>query len=82
MATIDGHDYEIDVEQAMAAPVTVADGKASVRVSGYYERASVGMGNKLVDDPQRPVNPAVPLPHAATSVSGRFNCTRDAASSM
>jgi hypothetical protein len=61
VATVDGHDYEIDVEQAMAAPVTFADGKATVHVTGYYEHASVGMGGKIQEDPAKPVNPAVML---------------------
>lgn len=61
IATVDGQDHEIDVEQAMAAPVPFADGTASVHVIGYYEHASVGMGGKIQDDPNRPVNPAVML---------------------
>ncbi len=47
IATVDGKDYEADVEQALAGPVTLADGKASVRVIAYFEHATVGMANKL-----------------------------------
>jgi hypothetical protein len=61
VATIDGKDHEVDVEKALAAPVPVADGKATLRVINYYEHASVGMGGKIQDDPARPINPAVVL---------------------
>lgn len=60
VVSVDGHEYEADVEQALAGPVMLGDGKTSVLVKGYYERAVVGPGG-LADDPQRPVNPAVVL---------------------
>ena len=59
VATIDGKEYEADVEQALAGPVTLGDGNTSVHVTNYYEHASVGTGGKITEDPQRPVNPAV-----------------------
>lgn len=59
VATIEGKEYEADVERAMAEPVTLADGKATLHVTGYYEHATVGMGGKMDDDPARPVNPAL-----------------------
>ena len=59
VATIDGQEHEVDVEKALAEPVPVGDGKTTLRVTNYFEHASVGMGGSLQDDPQRPVNPAV-----------------------
>lgn len=58
VATIDGKEYDVDVERALASPVAVADGKATLSVTGYFEHASVGSGG-LQEDPERPLNPAV-----------------------
>ncbi len=61
VATIDGKEYEADVEQALAGVVPLGDQGTTVHVTGYYERASVDMQGTIHEDPQRPRNPAVVL---------------------
>lgn len=59
VATINGQDHEVNVEQAMAAPVAVDGDDTKVQVKEYYDRAVVQQKGKLQEDPSRPMNPAV-----------------------
>jgi len=58
-ATVAGKQYEVDVAEALAGPVPLADGKVTLQVKQYLERAFVDVDRKLKDSPERPLNPAV-----------------------
>ncbi len=60
VVTIDGQSRQIDVEQALAAPIDIGDGHTTLRVTEYYEHTRVE-GHKLYEDPTQPANPAVVL---------------------
>jgi hypothetical protein len=61
VATIDGKEYAVDVDQALAGPVPLGDQGTTVHATAYFERATVDMQGTIREDPQRSPNPAVVL---------------------
>ena len=53
--------YLIPLDACRRQPVPVADTGYTVQVMSYMPRASVGEGNRLQNDPARPVNPAAQI---------------------